>query len=250
MDAPALSSSRSSAKRSWTASWPFAVNAASFAVSAALITRAGPAPRHPEKSAEVDAAVKVTVRALLRRPAVLLAAVQLSGLAAVLQLRYLILPAYVRYALQQSALAYGLLEGLYALGALSGAALSRRTDQRTLAALLILSLALISLAPHLKGAAMPVSAASFFALGLALSTRLSIWAQLQTDVPSEFQGRVHALINGLISATVLSAVLLSTVSVTLRSAAALYFVLAGLALLFALTERLRPPTRKRAAKRH
>lgn len=71
-----------------------------------------------------------------------------------------------------------------------------------------------------------------------------------TDVPSEFQGRVHALINSLISATVLSAVLLSTVSVTLRSAAALYFMLAGLALALGLTARLRPPTRKRAAKRH
>jgi len=232
-------------QRHWPTGWPFLLNAASFVLSALLIARAGPAPKaqpHPTAEAAQDTQRPApTLADLLRHPAVATAAWQLSSLAAVLQLSNLVLPAYVRYSLHQNVMVYGLLEGLYALGALVGAALSASTRERTLSGLLCVSLALIALAPALGKADVVISAAAFFALGLALSVRVKLWTRLQTNLPGAFQGRVHALINGLISGTVLGVVALCSGVLTLRSAVPLYVALAALALL--LTARSGRPAR-------
>jgi len=231
-------------QQGWPVGWPFLLNAASFACSALLIARARAASKEQLHTVTDETAPgapvpgPLTLTGLVRQPAVAAAAWQLSSLAAVLQLSNLLLPAYVRHSLHQNVTVYGLLEGLYALGALVGAARSASTHARLLSGLLCASLTLIALAPSFGEAGVLLSAAAFFTLGLALSVRIKLWARLQTDLPSAYQGRVHALINGLISATVIGVVALCSVVLTLNSAVPLYAALTVLALtLTLLTDR-------------
>lgn len=202
--------------------WGLLLNAASFVVSAGLTMRGGrPAGDHDLLVTDRVSGPPRRVWPLLRRIWALVAL--LGGLGAMLQVSNMLLPGYVRAGLGLGPLTFGTLDALYALGALLGAGLVVRLGRRSgwLIGGVIVCLAALAWLPTAFSAAVAITG-----LGVSLSVRVALWGQLQRVVPSALQGRVHAVVNALISLAAICAVALGAAVSSPQSARLTYLGLA------------------------